>query len=109
MSHPNLDGVVSPQTIYQSARDGVPISGRVPAPANDRIAVVSATLNPPQVEFDIDATGPGTAHVFLWAGDHGAIPVFLTSCAPAADPPPDYGFTAVRAHRRRRSRRGRRT
>ena len=32
VSHPNLDGVLSPQTIYQSATDGVPISGRNPAP-----------------------------------------------------------------------------
>ena len=95
VSHPNLDGVLSPQTIYQSAVDGVPISGRDPAPANDRISAVSKDkLNPPKVELTIEATGPGTAHVFLWAGDHAAIPVYLTSCSPAADPPPDYGFTA---------------
>ena len=37
VSHPNLDGADSPQTIAQSARNGVPISGRVPAPASDRI------------------------------------------------------------------------
>ena len=52
---------------------------------------------------------PGTAHVFLWTGDHGAIPVFTTSCDAAADPPPDYGLTRVRVDRRRRSRRGRPT
>ena len=34
----------SPQTIAQSARDGVPISGRVPAPANDRITAAKARL-----------------------------------------------------------------
>ena len=39
VSHPNLDGVLSPQTIYQSAQDGVPISGRDPAPAEDSISV----------------------------------------------------------------------
>jgi LmbE family N-acetylglucosaminyl deacetylase len=94
VSHPNLDGVLSPQTIYQSAVDGVPISGRNPAPANDSIAVSKPKLNPAKAEFEIDATGPGTAHVFLWTGDHAAIPVFLTSCTLAADPPPDYGFTA---------------
>ncbi len=33
VSSPNLNGALSPQTIAQSARDGVPISGRVPAPA----------------------------------------------------------------------------
>jgi LmbE family N-acetylglucosaminyl deacetylase len=94
VSHPNLDGVLSPQTIYQSAVDGVPISGRDPAPADDSIAISKPKLNPAKAEFEIDASGPGTAHVFLWAGDHGAIPVFLTSCPLAADPPPDYGFTA---------------
>ncbi|HZO97600.1 MAG TPA: PIG-L family deacetylase [Gaiellaceae bacterium] len=93
VSHPNLDGVLSPQTIYQSAVDGVPISGRHPAPADDRISVSKDKLNPPKVELTIDASGPGTAHVFLWAGDHAAIPVYLTSCSPADDPPPDYGFT----------------
>jgi LmbE family N-acetylglucosaminyl deacetylase len=94
VSHPNLDGVLSPQTIYQSAVDGLPISGRNPAPANDSIAISKPKLNPAKAEFEIDATGPGTAHVFLWTGDHGAIPVFLTSCPASADPPPDYGFTA---------------
>ncbi len=33
VSSPNLNGVESPQTIAQSARNGVPISGRRPAPA----------------------------------------------------------------------------
>src|SRR6266540_3495622 len=94
VSHPNLNGVLSPQTIYQSAIDGVPISGRNPAPANDSITLSKPKLNPAKAEFEIDATGPGTAHVFLWTGDHGVIPVFLTSCSLAADPPPDYGFTA---------------
>jgi LmbE family N-acetylglucosaminyl deacetylase len=96
VSHPNLDGVLSPQTIYQSAQDGVPISGRDPAPANDSITVSKPKLNPAKAEFQIDATGPGTAHVYLWYGDHGAIPVFLTSCAFPSDPAqvPDYGFSA---------------
>jgi hypothetical protein len=65
VSHPNLDGVLSPQTIYRSAVDGVPISGRDPAPANDSIAITKPKLNPAKAEFEIDATGPGTAHVFL--------------------------------------------
>lgn len=93
VSHPNLDGVLSPQTIYQSAVDGVPISGRDPAPAGDSIVVGKPKLNPAKAEFEIDATGPGTVHVFLWTGDHAAIPVFGTSCTMTADPPPDYGFT----------------
>ena len=37
VSSPNLGGVDSPQTIAQSARDGVPIAGRPPAPRDDRI------------------------------------------------------------------------
>ena len=44
VSHPNLDGVLSPQTIYQSATDGVPISGRNPAPANDSISIQKVKL-----------------------------------------------------------------
>ncbi len=97
VSHPNEDGVNSPQTIYQSARDGVPISGRNPAPARDSISIRKVRLGFASVELDVRATGPGTAHVFLWTGDHGAIPVFLTSCTLASDPPPDYGFTACAA------------
>ncbi|GII23429.1 PIG-L family deacetylase [Planosporangium mesophilum] len=93
VSNPNLNGAESPQTIWQSARDGVPISGRVPAPAGDRIRIGRPVLTPTAATFDITATGPGTARVFLWTGDVGAIPVYLTSCSPAADPPPDYGLT----------------
>jgi len=46
---------------------------------------------------DILADGrPGTAHFFLWAGDHGAIPVYLSSCAKSPDPVQvkDYGLSA---------------
>lgn len=102
VSHPNLDGVLSPQTIYQSATDGVPISGRNPAPNNDRIRIMHVELTklpkhgpppPLMVKFEIDAKGPGTAHIFLWTGDHASIPVFLSSCGIANDPPPDFGFT----------------
>ena len=31
--------------------------------------------------------------IFLWSGEKGYIPVWTTSCSPAADPPPDYGLT----------------
>ena len=44
VSNPNLNGALSPQTIAQSARDGVPISGRVPAPEGDRITAAKARL-----------------------------------------------------------------
>jgi hypothetical protein len=93
VSSPNLDGAESPQTIWQSAHDGVPISGRVPAPADDRIRISGPALTKTSATFDLTATGPGTARVFLWTGDVGAIPVYQTSCPLAADPPPDHGLT----------------
>ena len=94
ISSSNLDGASSPQTIAQSARDGVPISGRVPAPENDRIAEVKSRLEANSVELDLRASGPGRAQVFLWSGDTGYIPVFTTSCDPAGNPPPDRGLSA---------------
>jgi hypothetical protein len=94
VSHPNLNGVDSPQTIHQSAHDGVPISGRDPAPAGDRIAAAKARLLPDRAVLELTATGRGTAHVFLWSGVEDYIPVWTTSCTQAADPPPDYGMTA---------------
>ena len=97
VSNPNLNGVLSPQTIAQSAHDGVPIAGRVPAPAGDRITSLAATLAAGSAELDITASGPGTAWVYLWSGVEGQIPVWATSCSPADDPPPDYGMTACAA------------
>ena len=108
VSNPNLNGAKSPQTIAQSARDGVPISGRVPAPAGDRITAAKARLEASSVELDLTSNGAGTAQVFLWTGDTGYIPVWKTSCDPATDPrrttacPPARWPTATR-------RRGRRT
>ena len=96
VSHPNLDGVNAPQTIYQSAQNGVPISGRRTAPDSDKITGIASALTASAATFDITASGPGTARVFLWAGDHGAIPVFLSSCPFPTDPAqiPDYGLSA---------------
>ncbi|HEX9823052.1 MAG TPA: sugar-binding protein, partial [Actinomycetota bacterium] len=88
---PGLKGVDSPQSIYQSAHDGVPIAGRPPA---DAVETVTASLEPGSVEIDVRAIEAARAHIFLWNGDHGAIPVWATSCTPENDPPPDYGFTA---------------
>jgi LmbE family N-acetylglucosaminyl deacetylase len=93
VSHPNLDGVNSPETIAQSAGNGVPISGRDPAPDNDSMAISHVVLTPGVLGFTIDATGPGTAHTFLWTGEKGYIPLWTTSCTMAADPPPDWGMT----------------
>jgi hypothetical protein len=94
VSNPNLNSIDSPQTIAQSARDGVPISGRVPAPAGRGITVGGAVLGSGEVRVDIDAAGPGLLHVFLYDGEKGYTPVFNTSCAPDANPAPDFGFSA---------------
>ncbi|WP_427891470.1 PIG-L family deacetylase [Kribbella sp. GL6] len=90
VSNPNLNGVLSPQTIAQSARNGVPISGRVPT---DALKVKRVTVGRSSVDVDLTATSPGSAQLYLWTGLIGAIPVYTTSCSPAADPAPDYGLT----------------
>jgi LmbE family N-acetylglucosaminyl deacetylase len=90
----SLNGVDSPQTIAQSVRDGVPIASRDPAPRSDRIADATARLRRHSLVLDLRTTGAGRVHAFLWSGETGYIPVFLTSCSIAADPPPDYGLTA---------------
>ena len=94
VSSPNLNGAKSPQTIAQSARDGVPISGRVPAPPDNRITAAKATRSGGSIQVDLTANGAGTARLFAWSGDTGYIPVFKTSCDPAGNPPPDYGLSA---------------
>ncbi|GAA3553617.1 sugar-binding protein [Kribbella ginsengisoli] len=90
VSNPNLDGALSPQTIAQSARTGVPISGRVPT---KDLKLLYAELGRNSLELYTFAKTPGTARLFLWTGAIGAIPVYTTSCSPAADPAPDYGLT----------------
>ncbi|WP_350278800.1 PIG-L family deacetylase [Kribbella sp. HUAS MG21] len=93
VSNPNLNGVFSPQTIAQSARNGVPISGRVPAPRDNSLQVKRVTVGQSSVSVDLTATGSGSAQLYLWTGLIGAIPVWTTSCSPEADPAPDYGMT----------------
>jgi hypothetical protein len=86
LSNGNLDGATSPQTIAQSARDGVPIAGRVPAPASNRLTVSDVRLNADGAEMDIASSGSGTARVYLWSGLTGSIPVYTSSCqAPNAE------------------------
>jgi LmbE family N-acetylglucosaminyl deacetylase len=94
VSNPNANGADSPQTIHQSARNGVPIAGRVPARAGERIRKAKARLRRDAAEIDLLASGPGRARVFLWSGEKGYVPVWNTSCSPADDPPPSYGLTA---------------
>jgi len=94
VSSPNLNGVDSPQTIAQSARNGVPISGRPPVPRGERLSVVKARLERGAATIELHADAPGRARVFLWSGEKGYIPLWVTSCSPLADPAPSYGLTA---------------
>ncbi len=92
-----LKGVDSPQTIYQSAIDGVPIAG---LPPGDAVKDAQADLGASSVKVDVQAREAARGHIFLWYGvdaapeDHAPIPVWVTSCTKENDPPPDYGFTA---------------
>ncbi|MEV6288185.1 PIG-L family deacetylase [Kribbella sp. NPDC051770] len=88
VSNPNLNGALSPQTIAQSARNHVPISGRVPT---DDLKILYAGLRPGALDVFTSSRGSGTARAFLTTGELGAIPVYTTSCL--SDPPPDYGLT----------------
>jgi hypothetical protein len=90
VSNPNLNGALSPQTIAQSARNGVPISGRVPT---SDLKILDAALGRSTVDISTRSAGAGTARAFLMTGQIDAIPVWTTSCSPTADPPPDYGLT----------------
>ena len=94
ISSSNLNGAESPQTIARSARDGVPISGRVPAPRRDRVAWARASRDGGSITVKVATTGPGTLRLYGWRGPVGYIPVFTTSCDPADDPPPDFGLSA---------------
>jgi hypothetical protein len=89
VSNPNLNGALSPQTIAQSARNHVPISGRVPT---DDLKILYAGLRPGGLDIVTLADGPGTARLFLTRGQLAAIPVWKTSCTD--NPPPDYGLSA---------------
>jgi len=90
VSNPNLNGALSPQTIAQSARNGVPISGRVPT---SDLTILYAGLRGNTVDVVMDSRVSGTARAFATTGELGAIPVWATSCTVAADPAPDYGLT----------------
>jgi LmbE family N-acetylglucosaminyl deacetylase len=81
LTNGNLDGTTSPQTIAQSARDGVPIAGRTPAPAGNSLTVTNVKLTADGAELDVTSTGTGTARVYLWSGLTGSIPVYTSSCA----------------------------
>src|SRR3954452_14863099 len=56
VSNPNLNGALSPQTIAQSARNGVPISGRVPT---DDLKILSSVVRANAVDLVTSSKGPG--------------------------------------------------
>ena len=89
VSHPNLNGAESPQTIYGvGAQRRADLRPR-PGPPRSRSAAWSSTGT--GAEVALTATGAGTARVYLWSGDQGQIPVFTTTCD---EPAPDFGLTA---------------
>ena len=102
VSHPNLDGAASPQTIAQSARNGVPISGREPAPESRGLKINGATVSGTTVNLNVTAGAAGTARLFLYDvnpidGNKSYTRVWNTSCDPATNPAPDYGLSACSA------------
>ncbi|PYF99241.1 NPCBM-associated, NEW3 domain of alpha-galactosidase [Georgenia satyanarayanai] len=72
-----LMGVESPQTIYQSAVRGVTISG---LPASHGLTVADVEIDDPSVTLSLDATEAGTVRAFVWQGDLGMVPVWVSSC-----------------------------
>ena len=58
----------------------MPIAGRTPAPASNRLTIDNVKLVGDAAELDITSTGSGTARVYLWSGLTGSIPVYTSSC-----------------------------
>jgi LmbE family N-acetylglucosaminyl deacetylase len=94
-----LDSANSPQTIAQSARNGVPISGRDPAPATRGISIGGVTFPEGQLRLHVNAAAGGTVRAFLYDidprdGNKSYTRVWNTSCNPMTNPAPDYGLSA---------------
>ena len=61
--------VTSPQSILQSARDGVALAGNPAVPPAQSVAIVAGpTVTGDNVSADLRAKGDGTAYVFVWNG-----------------------------------------
>jgi len=60
--------VESPQSILQSAMDGVPLAGGRAAPADSITIASDPTVTADGVSVDLQAASAGTAHVFVWDG-----------------------------------------
>ena len=92
----------SPQTIAQSARNGVPISGREPAPEQPRAEDQRRDGVGHHGEPERHRGAAGTARLFLYDvnpidGNKSYTRVWNTSCDPATNPAPDYGLSACSA------------
>jgi len=85
VSNRNLNGALSPQTIAQSARNGVPISGRVPT---TDLKIQHAALRGNSVDIVTSSRGSGTARAFLTTGQLGAIRSGQPVARPLRTPPP---------------------
>ncbi|MEA4944237.1 MAG: sugar-binding protein [Propionicimonas sp.] len=84
-----LEGVESPQTIYQSAVRGVTMSGLQPSNA---MKLGTVSLNGKTVRVDYRTSARGTARVYVWTGDPSFVKVWKSSCAGDV-----YGFDACSA------------
>lgn len=73
----------SPQSILQSAQDGVPLAGAAGAPLSRRLKVVSGpTLTPGAVTVTLRAgDSAGRAHVFAWDGTESVNDTVVTFAA----------------------------
>jgi hypothetical protein len=94
-----LDSANSPQTIAQSARNGVPISGRDPAPADRGLTISGVTFPGNELRLSFSAAAAGTVRAFLYDvdpqnGNKSYTRVWNTSCNPQTDPAPDYGLSS---------------
>ncbi|MDP9367915.1 MAG: PIG-L family deacetylase [Chloroflexota bacterium] len=60
--------VTSPQSILQSAMDGVPLAGDRAAPTGAVTVASGPTLSGNTLSVDLQGASEGTAHVFFWNG-----------------------------------------
>lgn len=72
-----LQGVESPQTIFQSATRGGTISGVQPS---DALSIADVAVASDAITLTTDAKKSGTVRTFLWKGDARFVPVWTSSC-----------------------------
>lgn len=81
-----LQGIESPQTIFQSATRGGTISGLQPSEA---LTLTAGDVAADVITVTANSAAAGTARLFLYSGDAQFTPVWTSSCE--GDP---YGFSA---------------